>query len=100
MKSSRLRQTVSIVIALALILVIFTTALAQDDSEEAMKADKTGTKFDARLYNEFLWLNTDGDREQNITTFEFRAPFADGKWQFRLRARYLQPRSSSRTILG
>jgi hypothetical protein len=58
-----------------------------------MKGDKTGTNpinftNDIRLYNEFLWLNTEGDGEQNITTFEFRTPFADGKWQFRARARY------------
>jgi hypothetical protein len=77
-----------------------TSALAQDDAKAAatgdikaqMKADKTGTNplnftFDARLYNEFQWLNTAGDGEQNITTFEFRAPFADGKWQFRSKLR-------------
>jgi len=65
---------------------------AQDDAKAAMKGDKTGTNpinftNDMRLYNEFLWLNTRGDGEQNITTFEFRTPFADGKWQFRARAR-------------
>ena len=59
-----------------------------------MKADKTGTNpinftFDARIYNEFQWLNTDGDGNQNITTFEFRAPLLDGKLQFRVKARYL-----------
>ncbi|MCK5485880.1 MAG: hypothetical protein KAI86_06685, partial [Desulfobacterales bacterium] len=43
--------------------------------------------FDARLYNEYQWLNTAGDGGQNITTFEFRAPFADGKWQFRSKLR-------------
>jgi hypothetical protein len=66
---------------------------AQDDAKAATKADKTGTNpvnftYDARIYNEFLWLNTAGDGTQNITTFEFRAPFADGKWQFRTRIRY------------
>jgi hypothetical protein len=79
-----------------------TGALAQDemslergpqDEAAAMKADKTGTNpinftYDARIYNDFSWLNTHGDGEQNITTFEFRAPFADGKWQFRFRGRY------------
>ena len=55
-------------------------------------SDKTGTNpinfsFDARVYNEYQWLNTAGDGSQNITTFEFRAPFADGKWQFRTRLR-------------
>ncbi len=70
-----------------------TSAKAEDDAKAAMKGDKTGTNpvnftHDVRLYNEFLWLNTRGDGEQNITTFEFRTPFADGKWQFRARARY------------
>jgi len=65
---------------------------AGEDIKAQMKADKTGTNplnftFDARLFNEFQWLNTAGDGEQNITTFEFRAPFADGKWQFRSRVR-------------
>jgi hypothetical protein len=55
-------------------------------------ADKTGTNpvnftFDARLYNEYSSLNTAGDGSQNVTTFEFRAPFADGKWQFRTKIR-------------
>jgi hypothetical protein len=56
--------------------------------EAAMKKDQTGTNplnftFDARLYNEYQWLNTAGDGGQNITTFEFRAPLGEGKWQFR-----------------
>jgi hypothetical protein len=67
-------------------------AAAKDDVKAAMKKDKTGTNpinftFDARLYSEFQWLNTAGDGEQNITTFEFRAPFAGGKWQFRSKMR-------------
>jgi hypothetical protein len=57
-----------------------------------MKGDKTGTNpinftHDARLYNEYIWLNTAGDGYQNITTFEYRTPFAGGKWQFRARVR-------------
>jgi hypothetical protein len=62
------------------------------DVQEKFKKDKTGTNpmnftFDARLYNEYRSLTTAGDGYQNITTFEFRAPFADGKWQFRGKAR-------------
>jgi hypothetical protein len=64
------------------------------DVEQKFKKDKTGTNpmnftFDARLYNEYRWLNPDttGDGYQNLTTFEFRAPFAGGKWQFRGKAR-------------
>jgi hypothetical protein len=65
----------------------------EDDIKAALKKDKTGTNpvnftFDARIYNEYLWLNTVGDGNQNVTTFEFRTPFAGGKWQFRVRARY------------
>ena len=68
-------------------------ALAADDTQAAMKADKTGTNpinftYDARIYNEYQWLNTEGDGDQNITTLEFRAPIMDGKWQFRVRTRY------------
>ena len=63
-----------------------------EDVEKKFKKDKTGTNpmnftFDARLYNEYRWLNTAEDGYQNLTTFEFRAPFAGGKWQFRGKAR-------------
>ena len=65
---------------------------AKADIKEEFKADKTGTnpinfQYDFRLYNEYQWLNTDGDGWQNTSTLEFRAPFANGKWQFRMRAR-------------
>ena len=57
------------------------------------KNDKSGTnpinfQRDLRIYNEYLWLNTAGDGNQNLTTFEFRTPFAGGKWQFRTRIPY------------
>ena len=69
-------------------------AIAQDDAQDAMKADKTGTNpinftFDARIYNEYQFLNTAGDGHQNLTTFEFRAPLLDAKLQFRVKARYV-----------
>ena len=64
------------------------------DVKADMKKDQTGTNpanftFDARLYNEYRWLNPDtkGDGYQNITTFEFRAPFGSNKWQFRSKLR-------------
>ena len=68
-------------------LVVFTTnGVAQEE-------DKTGTnpiKFtrDIRFYNEYSWLNTEGDGTQNLTTVEFRTPFPGGKWQWRVRARF------------
>jgi hypothetical protein len=63
-----------------------------EDVKESFAEDKTGTNpinftFDARLYNEYRWLNTAGDGSQNVTTAEFRAPFADGKWQLRAKVR-------------
>jgi len=77
-----------------------TGARAQDDekadrqkAKAAMKGDKSGTNpinftHDFRIYNEYQWLNTPGDSNQNITTVEFRTPFSKGKWQFRMRGRY------------
>ena len=70
------------------------TSPDEDDFDEmeglADESDKTGTnpinfQRDIRLYNEFSWLNTAGDGESNVTTLEFRQPFADGHWQFRAR---------------
>jgi hypothetical protein len=63
------------------------------ESVSTDKNDKTGTnpinfQRDLRIYNEYLWLNTEGDGNQNLTTLEFRTPFAGGKWQFRTRIPY------------
>jgi len=60
--------------------------------KKELAQDKSGTNplnfsYDARLYNEYQWLNVPGGGSKNDTTFEFRAPFADGKWQFRTRLR-------------
>jgi hypothetical protein len=62
------------------------------DVKADLKKDKTGTNplnftNDLRLYNEYRWLNTEGDGGQNLTTLEFRTPFASGKWQFRAKIR-------------
>lgn len=67
-------------------------SLHAEETKAAESSDKTGTNpinftFDARGYNEYQWLNTAGDGWQNLTTFEFRVPVADGKWQFRTRLR-------------
>jgi hypothetical protein len=60
--------------------------------KKQMEADKTGTNpmnftFDARLFNEYRWLNTEGDGSQNLVTGEFRMPIAGGKWQARAKVR-------------
>ena len=57
----------------------------------ADEKDKTGTnpvnfQYEIRIYNEYSWLNTAGDGHQNVTTLEFRTPFSDGKFQYRMRA--------------
>jgi hypothetical protein len=100
---------------LALLLALSTNGLAQDEQQtqkeeqlsageeaaeaetseevkEAFAKDKTGTNplnftFDARLYDEYRWLNTDGDGSQNLITAEFRMPIAGGKWQVRAKIR-------------
>jgi len=64
--------------------------MAEGEIEES---DRTGTnpvnfQKDIRLYNEYSWLNSAGDGSQNMTTLELRSPFAGGKWQWRMRARY------------
>jgi hypothetical protein len=82
-------KLVSLVLTTAAILMM---ASASSYAEEKQGNDKTGTNpidfsRDFRVYNEYSALNTEGDGTQNLTTAEIRLPFADGKWQWRLRAR-------------
>ncbi len=77
--------TIAIVVSVALSSV----GLA-GESEHTKKSDKTGTnpvnlQDEIRVYNEYSWLNTEGDGKQNLATLEFRTPFAGGKWAFRFR---------------
>lgn len=76
-----------------LMTVVLLSMGVQAQEAENAQADKTGTnpinfQNELRLYNEYSWFNTDGDSNQNLTTLEFRTPFLDGKWQWRVRARY------------
>jgi len=82
--------------ALLIIGLASTGVQAQEDAnaaaKAAMKKDSTGTNpinftHDLRIYHEYQFLNTPGDGDQQVTTLEFRIPFSDGKWQFRIRAR-------------
>lgn len=105
------RKAVSALVTLFATITIFSlillpvSGMAQNEEDAASdevgsaeaavknKNDKSGTnpinfQRDARIYNEYLWLNTAGDGSQNLTTFEFRTPFAGGKWQFRTRIPY------------
>jgi hypothetical protein len=75
-----------------LFLALFLPLTAYSEDKPDFSGDQTGTNpinftFDARLYNEYLWLNTEGDGDKNVTTLEFRHPFLDGKFQFRTRVR-------------
>ncbi len=84
-----MKQLINLCAAISLIS-LSTHVFAQQESDTE---DNTGTnpiKFarDLRVYNEYSWLNTPGDGSQNLTTMEFRTPFADGKWQWRVRARH------------
>ncbi|MDX2481965.1 MAG: hypothetical protein QNK24_16710 [Desulfuromusa sp.] len=70
-----------------------TQSSSGQDQEQSQQQDKTGTNpvnftKDIRVYSEYSWLNTAGDGNQSLTTTEFRTPFADGKWQWRVRARF------------
>ena len=84
------KKTSIILIALLATIAFSPGTIAQ---EQDKSADKTGTNpinfsKDFRVYNEYSWLNTAGDGNQNVTTMEYRTPFLGGKWQWRVRARY------------
>lgn len=84
---SKISRFVSAVVALFFCVSSFA------EEAQADKNDKTGTnpvnfQREGRIYNEYTWLNTEGDGSANVTTAEFRTPFAGGKWQYRIRTRY------------
>jgi hypothetical protein len=93
-KNSQLRQIILICASVVILSPSISFADEDDATVEATdKNDKTGTnpinfQRDIRFYNEYQWLDTEGDGNQNIITNEFRTPFAGGKWQFRSRIRY------------
>lgn len=93
MKLSKIARFRVLVLLVAMSLCHVSFAQAQDKPAVNASGDKTGTnpinfQRDIRLYNEYSWLNTAGDGTQNLTTLEFRTPFAGGKWQFRARTRF------------
>jgi len=86
------RSNLSVVTVAALFILGFLSPLHAEDPALVDTADKSGTNpinftYDARVYNEYQWLLGPGNNSQNVTTFEYRAPFADGKWQFRTKVR-------------
>jgi hypothetical protein len=88
------------------ILIILTASFwalpsfAQESSEGLAAKEATNTKdksgtnpinfqTELRFYNEYSWLNTAGDGNQNLATFEYRAPIDQAKkFQLRTRMRY------------
>lgn len=66
-------------------------ALAQDEGQLASKEDKSGTN-PINFQNEFRFNNEYQDfgngNTGNVTTLEYRTPFAGGKWQYRVRVPY------------
>ena len=96
-----MHKFLKIIIMVTVVSFIRHSAMAQDDEWQstergpgtaAAKVDKTGTNpinftNDLRVYNEFSWLNTEGDGEKNVTTLEYRMPLLGGKFQFRTRIR-------------
>ncbi|MFT5410024.1 MAG: hypothetical protein ACI8XO_001705 [Verrucomicrobiales bacterium] len=59
---------------------------AQEGSSDATGTNPINFTNDLRIYNEYQWLKP-GDAGLNLTTLEYRTPFADGKWSFRTRVK-------------
>ena len=87
------RRNITTALFILMTFSMLTLALPQVQAQEqSQQQDKTGTnpvnfQRDIWIYNEYSWLNSKGDGNQNLTTIEFRSPFAGGKWQFRTRVR-------------
>ena len=60
------------------------SAQEQDQGKDSTGTNPVNFSRDIRVYTEYSELNTEGDGSQNLTTLEFRTPFAEGKWQWRL----------------
>ena len=87
---------------IALSLALPSLAVAQESSAADISndtSDKSGTnpvnfQRDLRFYNEYSWLNTAGDGNQNVLTMEYRQALFDGEWQFRARVPYVSSLSA------
>jgi hypothetical protein len=89
----KLKLLLITILAALLVIGLASTGVQAEEGKPDASADKTGTnpvnfQRDIRIYNDYQWLNVAGDGDQNVTTLEFRSPFASGKWQFRARAYY------------
>ena len=69
-------------ILVAGILSLGTTGVVaqeQDQGKDNSGANPVNFSRDIRIYNEYSWLNTESDGTQNVSTLEFRTPFAEGQ---------------------
>ena len=78
--------------AVLMVSVAFSSVCIAQEQDQDQESDQTGTNpinfsTDFRVYDNYTWLNF-GDGNSNVLTAEFRTPFAGGKWQWRVRARY------------
>ncbi len=97
MTLNRINYGMAIALSLLLALGTPSLAVAQDANAEAIAkdtSDKTGTnpvnfQRDLRFYDEYSWLDTAGDGNQNVLTMEYRQALFDGEWQFRTRVPYV-----------
>lgn len=98
-ENNTVKAKAALLATIALSLALPSLAVAQEDEGIAEQlaedtSDKTGTnpvnfQRDLRFYNEYSWLNTAGDGNQNAFTMEYRQPIFNSEWQFRARVPYI-----------
>jgi hypothetical protein len=92
MENSRKFNLVMVAIALML-ETVGASAQEQDQGKDSTGTNPINFTRDIRAYTDFSKLNTEGDGTQSAATVEFRTPFAEGKWQWRLRVRYISSKA-------
>jgi hypothetical protein len=80
LENSKKVNLAMIAITLSLGITIV-AAQEQGQDKESTGTNPVNFSRDIRVYTEYSELNTEGDGSQNLTTLEFRTPFAEGKWQ-------------------
>jgi len=100
--NNTVKAIAALLATIALALALPSLAVAQESSAADISndtSDKSGTnpvnfQRDLRFYNEYSWLNTAGDGNQNVLTMEYRQGLFDGEWQFRARVPYVSSLSA------
>ena len=75
-------------IALLVFFLLHTHTVWAEEEKDSTGTNPINFARDFRVYNEYSVLNTEGDGTQNLATAEIRLPFASGKWQWRMKAKY------------